>query len=271
MAALLLLLALAAVILLWALAERQFKRRFLAAMGPVRPGDVAEQMPWDRKMAIIRRHELLNWAVAFSLLAILGGFVTVCHGYYVTLMENTDPPQFVAARGSVAGPAPATVLRWSAWFPGGRMWPVVEDGGFVLVRAVRGRYDQYFLFSPTGEVIWSGERVPYGPAPRTAIAPGAEEGEGCVQIAVEDAAGGATLLVLEAGGAVRREERLDTYPDHDSDSVFFSPKSRDGVMRTRPASPDGRWLVDSRLLPSLSLIISRLNFYGPGPGAPGAP
>lgn len=285
MAALLLLLALVAVVLFWAVAERYFKRRFRAMTTPVGPGGAAAQIPWEQKIAVVRRHELLNWGVAFALIAILTGFVFVGHAHYVSVIEDTAPPQVVPAGREVSGPAADTVLYWSARFPGGRMWPAVEDGGYVLVRAIRGRYDQYLLFAPTGALMWSGERVAYGPAPRVAVrswpegeGEGRGEGEaedeggvsdgqlppGVVAIAVEDpAGGGARLLVFGPDGLVRYDEPLHAYPD--GDAAFFSIKTAGGELRSRPASPDGRWLVDSRLLPSVSFITSHLHLFGPRP------
>jgi hypothetical protein len=266
-AALLLFVALGAVILLWALAERQFKRRFLAMTMPVRPGEQVDQMTWDQKMVIVRRHELLNWGVAFALLLVLGGFVTLGHSHYVAIMRNTDPPLLTRAGPNVAGAVPGTVVYWSARFPGGRMWPAVEDGGYTLVRAVRGRQDQYLLFAPTGDLLWSGERVSDGPAPRVAIGAGGEDHQGCAVLAIEQPDGSARLLVIADEGTVRRQWHIAVYP-LDDDSSLFSLKTSEPRMRSRDTSPDGLWMVSSRLLPSLSLISSHLNLFGPPPSAP---
>lgn len=272
MTALLLFLALVAVVLFWALSERYFKRRFHTMLAPIHPGDVAAQISWEQKMAIVRRHEAVNWCVALVLIAIVTGFIFTGHGYYVEVMGDTSPPQVTpAAGGVVPGPVAGSVLYWTARLPGGRMWPAVEDGGFVLVRAIRGASDQYLLFASTGALIWEGDKVAYGPAPRAAVASwaaidgtgGTHQSGRSVAIAVETAAG-AHLIVLSEDGKLLRDERLVAYPD--DDQSFFSIKTAEGALRSRMASPDGRWLASTKLLPSISFIMSHLNLFGPASG-----
>jgi hypothetical protein len=254
-----LLLALGVVSLLWAVQERRFYRRALEedVAPPGRPVDPAAS--WEKKMALVRRNELFNWVVAISVTAILGGFVWVGTSYYASLRaaaSNPDPPEVTVPRRSYPGTGEAAVLRWEARYPGGRLWTAVADGGYVLFRATRGHFDEYFLYGPAGNLIWQGERVDSGPAPRAAIG----HRDGNAALAVEEPDGSARFRVFAQDGRVIGESLLPRFPA-DSDRAFHAIKSSSGGINERWTSPDGQW----RALVDLGLSGARVQVFGPVP------
>lgn len=252
--------ALGTVIAYWWHAERRYRRRFitLAESGP------ASGLSWEQRMHVRRAYDRMNLGTALAIVILLG--VTVWCGYrqYVSLIEDEAPPVVsVATPGAMpAGASPGTGgarLYWTADYPGGRLYPVLLDGGLVLFRAIRGKYDQYLLYSSSGDLLWRGERGYQAPAPRTAVR--AEAGE--IFLAVEAGLAATDVLVFSQDGQCHAGASLEAFPE-DDDEWWFPVKTSDRETHSRPVSPDGQWRVEASMRVSRGWFGSRLRLFGPG-------
>jgi len=79
-----LLAALGAISLIWSYSERRFHRDVLGLRSRKEEGADPELI-WRQQMALLRQYDRLNWAVAWSILAIFIGFALVGFGYYSSL------------------------------------------------------------------------------------------------------------------------------------------------------------------------------------------
>ncbi len=210
-------------------------------------------------MQVRKAYDRMNLVTALAVVIMLG--VTVWCGYqqYAALFEDGSPPAITLPSRDDAAAQGAPALYWIADYPGGRLYPAAADGGYVLFRAIRGKYDQYLLFSSSGDLLWQGERRYRSPAPRTAIRTGADE----VFLAIETEPQGAAVLAFSAGGTTRAEAPLKAFPGDDDES-WFAIKTSDRDTRSRPLSPDGKWYVEYRIRIARGWLGSRLRLFGPG-------
>ncbi len=216
------------------------------------------EMPWDRKMSILRRHQAIGLALAVLVLADLSW------GVYIFRRDYND----LRAAWVVAGPRSIKTYKPSGGFPrrvalvymGGHAEGMPLEGGGMVVNDRGIQNSGLYLFSATGKLVWEYE-PPGGSI--GAVTAGADQ-EGRSLIAFWD--GTAYRVVRsEAGGERVVEGTQETLPPMVNQRLLtLTWGERTSVPVTRTA---GRYRVESRFSGRSvwGVVMSTVILYDDGP------